>query len=223
MLKKIVWSIVMLGMSAYVFWGPEGGGVDPTFTPTNTIVVPTDTQEPTATVSPTKKPTRTPTASPTFTATASYTPTATNTPVPSVEPTTATPTAAVDEFLYSIQPSTPVYMRNFVHTAEACNWFGIAGQVFDANGMPVTNLIIKVWGTLDGEEIAEVVVTGTIEGLPYGPGSFEVTLGSVPVYSNGKMNIQVFAADGTPLSAAVNFGTRSNCYKNLTIVNFISD
>ncbi len=146
MLKKVVWSIIMLGMSAYVFWGPEGGGEEPTITPTSTIVMPTDTVEPTATASPTKKPTRTPTSSPTATLTISYTPTATNTPVPSVEPTTFTPTATVDEFLYIIQPSTPVYMRNFVHTAEACNWLGVAGQVFGPDEIPVTGLIVKVWG-----------------------------------------------------------------------------
>lgn len=223
MLKKIIWSVVMLGMSAYVFWGPEGGGVDPTITPTQTETIATETQEPTATTSPTRKPTRTPTELPTATATITYTPTATNTPVSSIEPTTFTPTPTVDEYLYAIQDTTPVFMQNFVHTAEACNWQGVAGQVFNETGYPVTDLIVKVTGKLDGKVVNEVAVTGMVEGLPYGPGSFEITLGSVPVYSSGKLKIQVFSTDGTPLSAAVSFGTRSSCYRNLVIINFISN
>lgn len=237
--------VILLAMTACTILFSEGGEiiVDPTptaavcvdCTPVPTDIVPTaETSEPTATKEPTievatatTEPTQpsvsTATPVPTFTSTAipptatktSIPPTATKTDVPS-----ATSTSPVVTEIYTIQPATPVFMQNFIHTTEGCAWQGVAGQVFNASGKPVTNLIVKVSGVWEDKGISLVGITGMVSGLPYGPGSYEIVLGNTAFDTVDQLQVQIFSADQTPLTAPVSFSTSADCSKNLVIINF---
>lgn len=175
--------------------------VNATFTSTE-LPTETSTPEPTSTTLPTE--TATETSTPTFTPT--FTPTNTATPV---------------IYQFSAQTGSPVYTTNFVHTTEGCNWVGIAGQIFDSNGDPLTNYVVKVSGTYNGASVNILALTGLVTNLPYGPGSYEVVIGSKTLDSTNSLNIQLFDPTGLEASAVIPLTTYASCSKNLTILNFI--
>ena len=72
-------------------------------------------------------------------------PTATSTSIPPTAIPTSIPPAA--QFIYALQPGSPSLLPNFANAAAGCSWQGIAGQVFDADGLPVKNLVVKAGGT----------------------------------------------------------------------------
>jgi hypothetical protein len=98
---------------------------------------------------------------------------------------------------------------------------GVAGQVFDKSGKPVTGLVVIVKGQLTTGSINQVALTEHPEGKSYGPGGFEITLGTKPVDSNNALTIQLFDLSANPLSMPVAFSTSALCTQNLTIINFI--
>ena len=116
---------------------------------------------------------------------------------------------------------TPIFMANFVHTEEACNWQGVAGQVFDANFVPVKNYIVKITGKYNNQSVNLVGVTGMVAGLPYGPGSYEIVLGNKPLTSLDTLSIQLLNASGDPLTTPLSFSTSADCDKNLVLINFM--
>lgn len=188
------------------------------------------TEVPTATSEPTRIPESTATLAPTFTATA-VPPTATMTSIPATATKTAilatatkttVPSATSTSMteIYTVQPATPVFMQNFIHTTEGCAWQGVAGQVFDASGKPVTNLIVKVSGYWEGKGISLVGITGMVSGLPYGPGSYEIVLGNAAFDTVDQLQIQIFSANQTPLTVPLSFSTSADCSKNLVMINF---
>jgi len=201
--------------------------VDPTATeivPIDTEVVPTATEEiiePTATLQPTATlvlPTAT-----LIPATATYTPTAippTATYTPTAIPPTATftPTAIFEKF--ALQAATPIFMVNFVHTAEGCNWQGVAGQIFDQAGNPLLNYVVKVAGTYNGQPFSQIGYTGMVSGNPYGVGGYEIVLGNTPVTSVDLLTIQLFDTKGIPVTNPLPFSTSANCTQNLVLINF---
>jgi hypothetical protein len=79
--------------------------------------------------------------------------------------------------LFSVQPGSPSYLANFNELDKGCAWQGVAGQVFGKDNRPIKYLIVKVFGTWNGEEINREAVTGMVEGKPYGKGGYEVILG----------------------------------------------
>ena len=184
-----------------------------------TIIVPSKTALATLTpiASPTNTsiPTKTATSAPSPTNTSVPTKTATSKPSPTAT-FTLTPTALP----YSLQPGTPAYIKNFAYPAKGCNWIGAAGQVFGADGKPQLNLVVVVKGVYGGKPIEMIGVSGTIAGDIYGPGGFEVQIGSTPLPTKGQLSIQVFDLEGNPLTDAVVFDTYSDCGRNLIIVNF---
>lgn len=274
MIRKILWMLILLIMTACTILYTDGGGIifdDPTPTPViceNCTLEPTSipseevtqeveptateipaTAEPTSTTLATQTLSATSTTAPTFTSTAvpptvtktTIPPTATKTVIPptatktavpptatktTVPPTATktsippTPTSTAISAIYIVQPATPVFMGNYVHTAEACAWQGVAGQVFDATGKPLTNLIIKVSGKWNGKDVSLVGITGMVSGLPYGPGSYEIVLGNQALTTVDQLQIQVFKADQTPLTTPLSFSTSADCNKNLVIINF---
>lgn len=201
--------------------------VDPGATeivPTVTEIIPTATEEvvePTGTLEPTAESTATivpPTATsvpPTETqipATATFTPTA-------IPPTaTIAPTAITEKF--TIQAATPIFMVNFVHTTEGCNWQGVAGQIFDQSGNPLLNYIVKVAGTYNGQSFSQIGYTGMVSGNPYGVGGYEIVLGNSAISSVDLLTIQLFDAKGTPVTNPLSFSTSANCSQNLVLINF---
>lgn len=174
-----------------------------TSTPVATVT-PTATLENTATATIINTPTRTPTSTATSTSTVTSTPTET----PVVE-------------LFNVQTGSPVFTANFVHTTEACAWQGIAGQVFGADGSPLLNYIVKVSGKYNGKDFSQLSLTGLVSNDPYGPGNFEIVLGTTPLDSTDLLTIQLFDPTGLEMTNPISISTFSSCSKNLEIINFI--
>ena len=234
MLKNIFWSLVLLTMAIFTMIFGEGF-IQPVQTPTPTAIVvesatPIQTDiiiGPTETLIPTVTSTSLP---PTATLSFTNTPTATAKPptativVPtntstSIPPTaTLAATAIVDKF--TIQAATPIFMINFVHTAEACNWQGVAGQIFDTAGKPLINYIVKVAGVYNGTPFTKLGVAGMVAGSPYGVGGYEIVLGPTAVSSVDLLTIQVFDAQANPVTNPLPFSTSSSCTQNLVLINF---
>ncbi len=213
MFRKIIWVMMLLVMTACTILFKDGVAIvlgDLTPTAVSGEVVTPEVEEVVATEEVLA------TTEPSPTVTAILEPTLTS--VPTAAPT-ATPTAF--NVTYVLQPGSPVYLDNFAHPAEGCNWQGIAGQVFDAQGQPVLNLIVKVNGTWNESEVARIGVTGMVTGLPYGPGSYEIVLGNKAVVSKTPLMLQIFNQDQEPLTEPFSITTKANCTKNLLIVNFV--
>ena len=234
MLKNIFWSLVLLTMATFTMIFGEGF-ITPIQTPTPTaIILNTATLVPTdVVIEPTGIPTSTsiPTVAPTVLPTITLAPTATSTVVPptaTVAPTktatiipptaTSAATAIVDKF--TIQAATPIFMVNFVHTTEACNWQGVAGQIFDSSGKPLLNYVVKVAGTYNGVPFNKIGIAGMVAGSPYGVGGYEIVLGSSAIASVDLLTIQVFDAQGNAVTNPLPFSTSSSCNQNLVLINF---
>ncbi len=185
----------------------------PTATPTPLVILP-----PTWTPSPTIQPTNTRTPLP------SLTPTATVTPFVLVSPTfTPSPTEApVGGFAFAVQGNGPVAIVNIAHPELGCNWMGVAGNVVDMSGAPVTQLIVTLGGTLNGKPVHPSGTMTSLTGLfrQYGEAGFEFQLGDKPVASKGTLWIQLGDQAGLVLSEKVYFDTFSDCEKNLVLINF---
>jgi len=130
---------------------------------------------------------------------------------------TPTPTLAAGK-PYQVQANTPIYLSNFAHQDLACNWMGVAGQVFDVSGNPAKNIIIIADGNLNGTHINSIGMTGMTS--LYGPGGFEIVLSNKPAASSGTLTLTVYGNNGLPLSDPVPFNTVGDCQKNLTLINF---
>ena len=159
--------------------------------------------------------TNTPDVEVTGTTVISPTPTLTNTGTP-------VPTATQTPFPLILQSGSPAYIQNFAHMDAGCNWLGIAGQVFDADGKTINNLVVNVKGNLGQAKIDEIGLTGIPEADIYGPGGYEIKIADKAVDSENTLEIQIFDIQGNSLSSAMPFKTFSDCEKNLIIVNFIT-
>jgi hypothetical protein len=230
-MKRYLWivlpTVLLLVTSCNVFVpeptpvdNPESPGVTATSlgevdsTPTNSV--------PSATVTKSSQPDST------FTPEAeALTPTIVPTDVDD-EPT-QTPTIAATEIveikptptqtILGVQIGSPVGFPNFAHPDLGCQWMGLAGQIFDADDLPMDDLVVEVGGTLDGKPIFGLAVTG--ESTGYGPGGYEIKLGDVPIASNGSIWVQVFDLDGIALTSQTYFPTYGDCEKNVILMNFI--
>jgi hypothetical protein len=110
---------------------------------------------------------------------------------------------------------------NFVHPDAACNWMGIGGQVFGRDDKPVSGLIVEVGGTLGGEPVLLLALTGGSSVL--GPGGYEITLADKTIASQQTLWLQLYDLNGAPQSEQISFDTISgegSCDKNLIIINF---
>jgi hypothetical protein len=119
---------------------------------------------------------------------------------------------------YIVQPGTPIGVPNFVRPDSACNWSGVAGQVFDSRGSPVEGLVVEVGGTLDGKDVLFLGLTGGAKDI--GPGGYEISLGDQPVESEGTLVLHLFDLSGVPQSDVVHFDTYGNCDQNVVLLNF---
>jgi len=124
-------------------------------------------------------------------------------------------------YKYVVQEGTPKYTSNFNYLDKGCAWQGVAGQVFSKDNVPVKELIVKVFGTWNGEEVSTKGVTGMVEGRPYGRGSFEIVLGDIAVDSTEPLYIQLFNSRGVALSEPFQFITKAKCNRNLVVINFV--
>lgn len=182
-------------------------------TPSRTATQPTSTWTPSPTL----------TATFTKTATLTLTPSKTNTPTTTITPTmtltstlTRTPTQVI--LPYTIQPSTPAYLQSFAHPEAGCNWLGVAGQVFDRAGKPITNMVVVVEGVLNNSAVDLIGLTG-LNGA-YGPGGFEIQLANRVMNSTNTLTITLYDLAGSAMTYPFAFSTYADCSKNLILINF---
>ena len=115
-----------------------------------------------------------------------------------------------------MDPSSPVFTANYANNA-GCNWLGVAGQVFDLAGQPVSGGAYMIWVTEGGVNYQ----TFTGGALAYGPSGWEVYLFDRPRVATHR--IQLFTPSGTPVSEVYEFSTLASCNHNLVIINFVQN
>lgn len=125
----------------------------------------------------------------------------------------------VEHPVYMIQSGTPVWLPNFVHPEQGCNWLGIAGQVFDRNMTPNTNLVMEVGGNLEGMPVNYLTLTGLAQ--EYGSGGYEIVLKDRVVDSTQELWIQIHDLSGSDISEKYYFDTYADCERNLVLINFV--
>jgi hypothetical protein len=128
-----------------------------------------------------------------------------------------TGSAQVGTTLFVPQKGTPIGIQNFVHIDKGCNWSGIGGQVFNKSGTPLTGLVIKLAGKLEGQNILYYAVTGG--SVQFGPGGFLIDLADHPVASKYTATLQVLEITGLEKSAPISLITYGDCAHNLLLVN----
>ncbi len=138
---------------------------------------------------------------------------------PEPPPLEPTPVPTI-ETVFVLQDGGPFYLPNFTHPDEGCQWMGVAGQVFDADGAEVLKLIVTAGMDHDenGLSDAEAITGGS---TAYGLGGYEIQLASQPVDSAGVFWVQVRDQQGQQLSEQIYFDTYADCEQNLILVNFV--
>jgi hypothetical protein len=186
----------------------------PTATPTALINLEA-TWTPTITLVPTETPTLTPTDLPADTPLPTETPFAVFTPLPS-----PTGSQVIGGMPFIVGAGTPVATSSIAfHPDAGCNWLGIAGQVFDLSGAPISGQQVRIQGTLGGTPIDMLSLTGLTDA--YGSvGFYEFNLGDKPIVSKGTLSVQLLDQAGIAMSDKVYFDTNDNCQQNLVFVNF---
>jgi hypothetical protein len=210
----LVITVVVGVFYAYVF-------VNPT-TPLNPLFpkLPTPFLFPSATITPIQLE---PTWTPTFvqlTDTPTLAPTITLQPSPtiiSLVPPTRTPSPSpTPRAPYGVTitaiPST------IIHPDAGCSFFGIGGSVVDANNTPVLYMTLRLSGTLGGDVVNKLTVSGTA--LDYGQSGFEFQLGTAPLASSKLLTLQLLDQSGVAQADNVYIITYNDCKRNLILVRF---
>lgn len=122
-------------------------------------------------------------------------------------------------YIYTVQLGSPVAMPNWSHPDLGCNWLAVAGQLFGSDGAPDQGTVIEAGGTLEGQPILGLSITGLID--LYGPGSYEMQLADHTVESQGQVWVQVKGASGKSLSPKILIDTFDDCTQNLIMLNFV--
>jgi hypothetical protein len=174
-------------------------------------------------VTATYTPTLTYTPSPTLTPSLTYTPS----PIPTLTPSlTFTPVflegfstpqgtpapEGSDEFTYELQFNRVLYLTN-PEGRGACRWSSIAGSVMDFEGNAVNGYRVHIVG----EGVDETVTTGSAPG--FGPGGFEVPLGSVA--REDTFVAQLLDDAGQSASPVYTVVTRSDCTQTIAALRFV--
>jgi hypothetical protein len=180
-----------------------------------------------ATIVPTFTPPATfpPTWTPTFTPvpTETFTPRPTSTP----KPPTPTPTLTPRPIQFATREA-PITVRQQLYGGASTWWTGVAGEVSDRDGQPVTNVVIRVWDdkgraweTTPGSAANYAQVYGTSLG---GGGSYawweQVLEGSCQ--QSFTFHVQVLSG-GQPASRQVTTKTSGNCQQNLVLIHFVKN
>ena len=239
-LSAIIWNLLtiisilltlgIVAAFAMIYLNPQSA-YNPFPPPTPITLVPSPTQQPTIENTPTE--TQTAVSTPTSTATIATTPTtptATSTPtetlVPLGTPTdvtllTTTPTEGpLPNMSFEVQTGSPLPMdASIFHPELGCNYLGVAGQVFGLNGSPMVGLEVMIKGTLDGESIESITLTGSAP--TFGLSGYEFQLGDEPIDSSGTLSIQLLNQQGIPVSDSHTVITYNDCARNIILINFV--
>jgi hypothetical protein len=187
--------------------------------PTLVALLDTPTPKPTIALTDTPIPSWTPKPSPTLRPTFTpKPPTPTRTPRPTVIftlPPTATdtpgpPTATLHPYPFKLSEDGVTYTRYFF--SSECNWLGIAGEVVDQEGNPITGISV----VLNGGGLNNVVTTSG-NAPDYAPSGWEHFLDSQPKV--GDFTIQLWH-QGQPVSELVEVRTSKDCRRNLAYLIF---
>lgn len=188
---------------------------------------------PAAIALPTSTPTPIVVFEPTWTPVPSLTPTATSTPQPTAtpEPTETafplfTPTNTAEgappsaSMPFVVAQGSPVAISSVTFHPEAgCSWMGVAGQVLDLSGAPVsTGVVIQLSGVLGGKFLEITSLTSVAQ--QYGPAGYEIFLADQPLASNRTLWVQLLDQAGLPMSDKIYFETYDDCERNLIFINF---
>jgi hypothetical protein len=119
--------------------------------------------------------------------------------------------------MFAPQVGSPVHLPNFLDPNAGCAWSGVAGQVFDPQGVPITGLIINIEGVVDGSPVSYHDLSGS--SLRLGAGGYEVKLAGQALTSQGLFVLQLTDVTGAELSSPFNLVTSAACDKNLLIFN----
>ena len=125
-------------------------------------------------------------------------------------------TATQLSYEYILQAGSIGYTTQFAHPDLGCNWLGVAGTVYDADGNPGIDLIAHVEGP---NEFMMDSITGSK--MEYGEAGYEITLGDSSFDSVGEYSIQLLNILGKPVSEEIAVGTFAGCDRNLILVNFV--
>ncbi len=206
-------TVVVALLFAIIFINPQSS-LNPL--PPTTIPALVLTHTPSPTPKAVLPPTWTPTSSPTVTAT--ETPMPTDTPIPTPE-NSPVPTADLESgTTFGMQSGSPTYEINVFHPDSGCDWLGVAGQIFDNDGLPVSGILIEAGGTINGQAVTGLTLSGMAP--DYGEGGYELTLSNSPASSNGEVWIQLLDQANLPLSEEIYFQTFDSCDSNLVKINF---
>ena len=152
----------------------------------------------------------------------------TTTPLPATEtlvPTETEPAPTVTftpigvEVVLPTAPSAFPYTlaeldTEYTQSASGCDWSAIAGSVLDAQGAGVNDLIVRVRG--EESDFTGQALSGSAP--DFDPGGFEIQLADAPQLA--PFVVQLFSADGTPLSAEYLVVTSDQCEQNTVVVRF---
>jgi hypothetical protein len=121
---------------------------------------------------------------------------------------------------FQVSPGTPQSTSSAAfHPEVGCDWMGVAGQVFDLSGAPVSGQQVRIGGFLSGKVVDMLTLTGLT--TSYGTaGFYEFQLAEVPTASNGSLWVQLLDQAGLAMSEKVFFKTFDTCDDNLILINF---
>jgi hypothetical protein len=122
---------------------------------------------------------------------------------------------------YRLQPGTPVVLPAFIHTDLGCKWMGVGGQMFALDSTPVTQTVMELGGSLNGQAVSQMSLTGAA--TDWGPGGYEFTLADQPVESSGTLWLRALDLDGKPVSDKIYFTTYNDCSKNQVMINLVEN
>jgi hypothetical protein len=142
-------------------------------------------------------------------------------------PTPVTPTFTFEPSLtilpkpFGVQ-SEPVSFGNVIYPEEGCGWMGVVGQVFDKNGEPQKGITVMIFGTIDGQEVDLLGLTGVAGGyhVPY---AYEVKIADHSFTSSGFWSIILYDTKGNAISEPFLFSTYDGCENNVIIINFMEN
>jgi hypothetical protein len=83
----------------------------------------------------------------------------------------------------------------------------------------VTGVLVEASGTLQGEEIYRLALSGAAP--DYGVGGYEIALSDSPIESNGEVWVQLLDQANLPLTDKIYLQTFDSCDSNLIRINFV--
>jgi len=192
----LIWMVMLVfGLGPY-----QGDKSTPTSTPTIMQIL-GKTGTPSLKMTKTATPSLFPSVTLTLTATPSFTPSATSEPMP-----------------FQLKGEPEALNSELLRPELGCDWLIIAGQVWDLQEVPVTDLTLHLFGEIGGYTIDRVTLSGYAP--VYGESGYEFTLQDLVLDSDGTLFIQLVDNNGLPLSEPYPLRTFEDCRKNLILVNF---